>query len=81
MACSAALSVDASRISIANVDARFVAENVEYTAGSRDGPILDPKAHSWVNYFKVRSCMPMHPVASFYLRTEGSHDPHPSPSL
>lgn len=66
MACSATMSTDASRISIANVNERFVAENVEYTAGSRDGPILDPKAHSWVNYFKVGSCMVAYPVASLY---------------
>ena len=40
-------------IRIANVDdVKFPAEELSYKAG-KDGPELDSKAHSWVNYFKV----------------------------
>ena len=53
MACSVKPSQDGtSRIRIANVSSRFPAEELSYPSGS-DGPVLDPKAHSWVNYFKA----------------------------
>lgn len=53
MACSFASSRDdKSRIRIANVNSRFPAEDIEYASAS-DGPTIDPKAHSWVNYFKA----------------------------
>ncbi|CAD6584398.1 MAG: galactokinase [Cyphobasidiales sp. Tagirdzhanova-0007] len=40
-------------IRIANVDdVKFPAEELSYKAG-KDGPELDSKAHSWVNYFKA----------------------------
>lgn len=55
MACTASPSkASTSSIRIANVNsAKFPEETVSYLPGS-DEPLLDPKAHSWVNYFKVR---------------------------
>lgn len=42
-----------SLVRMANVNpAKFPAEEVTYAPGS-EGPVLDQKAHSWVNYFKV----------------------------
>lgn len=57
MACRASSSNDgsspSSRITISNVnDAKFPAEELTFQPG-REGPVLDAKAHSWVNYFKV----------------------------
>jgi galactokinase len=56
MACSASPNdndASSSRITISNVnDAKFPAEEVTFQPG-KDGPVLDAKAHSWVNYFKV----------------------------
>lgn len=40
------------RITVANVNPKFATETLTYLAG-KEGPKLDPKAHSWVNYFKV----------------------------
>lgn len=42
-----------SIIRIANVNPKFAPEEVVYPSG-KEGPVLDQKAHSWVNYFKVR---------------------------
>ena len=53
MACTSVPSKNGtSTIRIANTNSRFEAEEVSYQPGT-EGPILDNKAHSWVNYFKA----------------------------
>ncbi|KAK9893861.1 Galactokinase [Cystobasidium minutum MCA 4210] len=52
-ACLASPSKDGkSRVHISNVNDKFKPEDFDFQPG-KEGPVLDSKHHSWVNYFKA----------------------------